>query len=325
MSRHRVASICVASALLALPAAAQEPLDAIRAERVHIAGLLADQAAYCVARRDTQHVAFHGCVDWHSATHGVWALIAYTRFTGDRRHESLIRDALQPAKLEAEAKLLASQPAFEMPYGRAWFLRLAIEHEELYRDGTTLALGDLAAESLLAYYQQSPPDPFLTDYDSASWALANLLDYARFRKRADIAAAATDMVGRHFQTPEARCDHDGRGFMSTCLNWARLVSKVAPRDAYRRWLAAFMPRGRLPMPVQPHSPHAFGMNFSRAWSLWDIAAASGEPAYVVSYARHFKAGFEPHSNWNGDYLRVGHWVAQFGMFALRPLLVEDRK
>jgi hypothetical protein len=67
------------------------------------------------------------------------------------------------------------------------------------------------------------------------------------------------------------------------------------------------------------------MNFSRAWSLWDVAAASGEPAYRVAYARHFKAGFEPHSNWNGDYMRVGHWVAQFGMFALRPLLVENRK
>ena len=67
------------------------------------------------------------------------------------------------------------------------------------------------------------------------------------------------------------------------------------------------------------------MNFSRAWSLWDIGVATGEPAYAVSYARHFKAGFEPHSNWNGDYSRVGHWVAQFGMFALRPLLAEDRK
>lgn len=324
MTRLRVVSICVASALLALPAAAQNPLDALRADRVRMAGLLADQAARCVARHDTQHVAFHGCVDWHSATHGVWALIAYTRFTGDRRHEALIRDTLQPANLEAEAKLLADQPAFEMPYGRAWFLRLAIEHEELYRDGTILALGDRVAESILAYYRVSLPDPFLTDYDSGSWALANLLDYARFRKRADIEAAVTDMIGRHIYVPYSYCDHDGRGFMATCLNWARLASKVAPREAYKKWLAAFVP-SRLPAPVKPSTAHSYGMNFSRAWSLWDIADATGEPAYRVSYASHFKAGFEPHSNWNGDYSRVGHWVAQFGMFALRPLLTEDRK
>jgi Protein of unknown function (DUF2891) len=324
MSRLKAASICVASALLALPVAAQDPLDAIRADRVRIAGLLADQAASCVARHDTAHVAFHGCVDWHSAVHGVWALVAFTRFTGDRRHESLIRDALQPAKLDAEAKLLAGQFAFEMPYGRAWFLRLAIEHEELYRDGTTLALADLAAESLLAYYRQVLPDPFVADYDNASWALSNLLDYARFRKRTDIEAAVTEMIGSRFQAPFSYCDGKDSGFMATCLNWARLVSKVAPREAYKKWLATFMP-SRQPVPVKPSSPHAYGLNFSRAWSLWDIGVATGEPAYSVSYARHFKAGFEPHSNWNGDYMRVGHWVAQFGMFALRPLLTEDRK
>jgi hypothetical protein len=82
---------------------------------------------------------------------------------------------------------------------------------------------------------------------------------------------------------------------------------------------------RQPVPVKPSSPHAYGLNFSRAWALWDIGVATAEPAYFVSYARHFKAGYEPHSNWNGDYSRVGHWVAQFGMFALRPLLAEDRK
>ena len=325
MIARQAGSICVVSALLALPAAAREPLEAIRADRVQIAGLLADQAAYCVARRDSDHVAFRGCVDWHSAAHGVWALVAFTRFTGSRRHEALIQDALQPAKLAAEARLLADRPSFEMPYGRAWFLRLAIEHEELYHIGTTLALGDAAAASLLAHYRRWPPNPRLADYDSASWALANLLDYARLRKNTDVEAAATEMVARRFQTADARCGDDGRGFMSICLNWARLVSKVASRDVYRRWLAAFMPPDRVPPPVLPRSPHSYGMNFSRAWSLWDMAAASGEPAYRVGYARHFKAGFEPHSNWKGDYMRVGHWVAQFGMFALRPLLVEDRK
>lgn len=325
--RRRAVSTFAASALLALalPAAAQEPFDAIRAGRVNIAGLLANQAAYCVARRDTQHVAFHGCIDWHSATHGVWSLVAYTRFTGDRRHEPLIRGAMLREKLDEEARLLTRRPDFEMPYGRAWLLRLAIEHNELYRDGVALTIGDVAAASLLAHYRQSPPDPRLPDYDNASWALANLLDYARYRKMADTEAAIVEIVGRHFQTPGARCADDGRGFMSICLNWARLVSKVAAPEVFRTWLAAFMPPDRLSPPASPRSAHSFGMNFSRAWSLWDLFAASGEPGYRTAYARHFKAGFEPHSNWNGDYMRVGHWVAQFGMFALRPLLAEDRK
>lgn len=327
---RRAVSICVASALVALallrPVAAQDSLlDKARVDRTRIAGLFADQAASCVARRDTDHVAFHGCIDWHSAVHGVWSLVAYTRFTGDRRHEPLIRATLQRPKLDAEAALLAAQPRFEMPYGRAWLLRLVIEYEELYGDGLMLPIGDLAAASLRQHYRGGQINARLPDYDNPSWALANLLDYARFRKQPDIVRDVLEHIRTSFAPTLGICYDDSRGFMAICLNRARLVAKAMAPDEFKAWVANFVPANRLPPPVEPQSAHAYGMNFSRAWSLWDIAAASGEPAYRAAYARHFKAGFEPHSNWNGDYSRVGHWVAQFGMFALRPLLAEDRK
>jgi hypothetical protein len=34
---------------------------------------------------------------------------------------------------------------------------------------------------------------------------------------------------------------------------------------------------------------------------------------------HFNNAFAPASNWRGNYMAVGHWVAQFGLFALQPL------
>ena len=55
------------------------------ADTPHWLDLLAVVPAAYVARRDTEHPAFHGCVDWHSACHGVWALLAYQRATGDAR------------------------------------------------------------------------------------------------------------------------------------------------------------------------------------------------------------------------------------------------
>jgi len=40
---------------------------------------------------------------------------------------------------------------------------------------------------------------------------------------------------------------------------------------------------------------------------------------LEAYVAHFNNGFAPASNWRGSYMAVGHWVAQFGLFALQPL------
>ena len=47
--------------------------------RKEIARALVEPIRVGVARKDTGHAAFHGCMDWHSAVHGVWALTAYAR------------------------------------------------------------------------------------------------------------------------------------------------------------------------------------------------------------------------------------------------------
>src|SRR6516165_5107779 len=96
-----------------------------------VASELARQVAFCSQRNDTDHPAFRGCVDWHSAVHGVWALIAYQRATGDAQYSPLVTSILNADALRAERAHLVRSPQFEMPYGRAWFLRLAIDHERL--------------------------------------------------------------------------------------------------------------------------------------------------------------------------------------------------
>src|SRR6201997_5783107 len=96
-----------------------------------IAGDLARQVAFCSQRKDTDHPAFKGCVDWHSAVHGVWALVAYQRATGDAQYAPLVASILDSRALAREREHLRQAPMFEMPYGRAWFLRLAIEHRQL--------------------------------------------------------------------------------------------------------------------------------------------------------------------------------------------------
>jgi hypothetical protein len=52
-------------------------------------------------------------------------------------------------------------------------------------------------------------------------------------------------------------------------------------------------------------------------------AISGRADVAKAYAAHLDRGLTPASNWRGTYDVVGHWVAQFEMFAIQPLFGPD--
>jgi len=290
--------------------------------RKDIAFALSEPIARCVVRTDTAHPAFHGCVDWHSAVHGTWALVAYTSMTGDARYEPIIRSLLTPEKIAAERLWLRQNAEFELPYGRAWFLRLGIEHERHYRDRRLTAMADDVAASLLAHYTRNPPEPRAASYQNASWALINLLDYYEFRGHADLAANVRRIIAGAFLEPDETCSlkNDRNGFMAVCTNWAWVASKVVSRTDFPAWMRRLVPQGELPVPVtDPSTDHEHGLNFSRSWGLLELYAVTGDAGFVDSYVEHFNATYGQRANWDGDYRAVGHWVAQFGMLAVQPL------
>jgi hypothetical protein len=283
---------------------------------------LARQVAYASQRQDTGHPAFNGCVDWHSAVHGVWALIAYQRATGDAQYSSLVASILNRAALCAEREDLARSPQFEMPYGRAWFLRLAIDHHRLTGTDDLLGFADEVATSLRDHFRAGGVERLSGAYASASWASINLIDYARHRHLAELEAEVAGWIRKGFIEAGPKCGYDRErgGFMAICTNTAALVARVLDRDSYAVWLDAFVTDNGLPSPiVRATSEHEFGLNFSRAWGLWDMYAASGRADVARCFAEHLDRGLTPASNWRGDYMVVGHWVAQFAMFAMQPL------
>ena len=291
-------------------------------EKDAIAHDLARPIAACVVREDTNHPAFHGCVDWHSAVHATWALIAFTRATGDTAYVELIKGVLEEEALDRERRLLRENPAFEMPYGRAWFLRLAIEYERAFDSDLLVSLADEVATSLREYYMRHVPEPFTRDYGNASWALINLYDYAEGRGDRATAQFVERQVREHFVTVGEPCPlrAEGSGFMAVCTNWAWIVSKFLEREMFVTWVSSFLPE--LPAPiVSPTTAHQSGMNFSRAWGLWELFSVTGSPQYANSFADNFLISFVDKRSWNGSY-RVSHWVPQFGMFALMPLFGE---
>lgn len=278
--------------------------------------------AECITKSDSHHALFHGCINWHSSVHAMWSLIAYTRATNDDRYKPLIDRLLDISKMEDERKLLADHGSFEMPYGRAWFLRFVIEYRRYSQTDLFKCFGDQVAESLVQYFKKNPPDPCSKSYDSASWALINLLDYGFETKNIHFATFASDRVRKYFINKKGSCENTEKEpeFMAVSTNNAWLVSKVLPREQFIEW---FKPRKAIIQNLKPitspRTSHEFGKNFSRAWGLWEIYSITGDIEFASSYARHFMTTYSDIRNWKEDYQKVGHWVPQFGMFAIQPL------
>ncbi len=322
----RYAAIVIAVFLGCAPPLAGEldspALKSFGQKRAALALELSKPIADCVARSDTGNPVFHGCVDWHSAVHGVWALSAYTWATGDQRYRPLIEQLLRAPLLAQEKEHLDRDLMFEMPYGRAWFLRLAIDYKKAFGSSALDAFADDVAQSLVAYYSWRDPKPTDVAYQSATWALINLYDYGVSRNRADLVGFVEEKTRSLYMSEAAACplrrvEIETREFMAVCSNWAWLVAKVASPEEFSAWLAKFLPASVAMEPIsESSSVHQRGLNFSRSWGLWNLYRKTSDPRFLDLYLQHFQKTYDSPQDWKGSYREVGHWVAQFGMLGL---------
>lgn len=300
---------------------------AFQSEVPHWLALLAQVPARHVLRHDTNHPAFHGCIDWHSACHAVWALLAYRGQSGDAQYDGIVDGILLPSKLAAEAADLAARPQFEMPYGRAWFLRLALE-DRLVTGSTRLTFmaRDVAA-SLTAQYRTRMTDPFAREYANPCWALINLLDYAAVEGRGDIADivrdAAVGMAAFLDRLPTQGEEDGWPDFMAVTPMFCELLVRSGAATASEVMDKAGARLLALKPVTEPRKAHHYALNFSRGWALLALAEASGSEALLAGALDHIEANLHRPSWWRGDYRSVGHWVPQFGIFALQRAMRQN--
>jgi len=281
-----------------------------------------DLIAAAVRRRDTRHSIFHGCYDWHSAVHGHWALLRIARVTGEARFVEQATAALVPDRIAVEAKLLRDQPGFEMPYGRAWLLRLAIEHAAIGSTGLR-AMADEVAASLVDRYRLSAPSPASREYASGSWALVQLAAYAATTSDAELGAFVQHEIAANFldagDVPGFADDRANPDFFSPRANWLYLIAMTQPRATLDRMLAAAALDEAVLAPIDPirREAHHYGVNWSRAWMLHRLALLyPDEPLYRRAFDAHVAVGVRDHERGVGDYMAYGHWVTQFAVYAL---------
>lgn len=300
---------------------------AFLSEAPHWLDMLATVPAAHVQRHDTIHPSFHGCIDWHSACHATWALIAYQGLTGDARHQPVADAILMPGKLAAEAADLAARPDFEMPYGRAWLLRLALEDRQVTGSTRLTFFAREAAASLMTHYRANPPEPFSREYANPCWALINLLDYAKVEGRGDIVQfareSAVGMLPLLDRLPSAAEEDAWTDFMAVTPNFCELMVRAGAADAATVMAKAGGRMLALKPITEPQRPHHYALNFSRAWSFFALFEATRDARLLDAYLDHMDLSLSHPSWWRGDYRAVSHWVPQFGIFALQRALRHE--
>lgn len=301
--------------------------ERFEAERAAHLAALAAVIQDSVQRRDTHWPVFHGCYDWHSAVHGVYALHVIYRLLGDEQSLQIADSLLTKQAIAAEQAILESGgPPGECPYGHAWLLVLAVERAATTRRSDLDGLGALAARELAAWLGGLAQSEWLAamqadDYGNLSWAVLSLW---RWAQRCSDTALAAEMVG-HAQRlmlyddrlPLCRDAQTAADFFPPALLRVLTILTVLPAERTSAWLTDFLPAALPLSPIRhPASAHQGGLNFSRAWGLWALWQASGELRWRELYVSHIETHMAQPQYWAENHVWFRHWVPQFGVHAI---------
>lgn len=286
---------------------------------------LANIISASIKRKDTDSPVFCGCYDWHSAVHGHWALLRLSVALDDRPLRQLVLDSLDVDLLSQESALIVADTSFEMPYGRAWFLTLALEMEKCCDDYRLRPLADVIAESLLAHVCVDANVNTL-EYSNHSWALIQLFKWYCHTQQEEEKQKIIVIVADKFLVHDLGCSfssdsHPSSGFFSLFGNAICLVSLTQDSATLNRFLQ-LNPISDVDLaPIIPKSCHHLGMNWSRATALRCLAeegtlSLRDRGRFARACITHWVAGMSEFEQHSGRYDTYDHWVPQFAVYAL---------
>lgn len=278
----------------------------------------AHSAKHCIQQTDTSFPVFHGCIDWHSSVHGHWALLRAYRETQNKLFLQNVLSSLKMNGMEMELAYLKTNPSFEMPYGRAWFLKLMVEYEVVTGKRDFRYFSDYVAKTLLNYILAQPFDPSKREYESLSWAAVNLVQYYKHIGDSGKIELIKELIAPSLEKKiSLNADRYSTDFFSQWGNWAYLLSNILSQKDFANWLdmQKITPTQLHPI-TEINSNHHLSMNYSRAWSFWSVYKMTGLLEYKDAYRTAIDSGLSVHSKYKNRYHAYGHWVPQFGIYAI---------
>jgi hypothetical protein len=221
---------------------------------------------------------------------------------------------------------------YERTYGWAWLFKL----DEALRDmdfpksmilqENLKPLVDLLSEKFIEFLDKLNYPIRVGEHNNIAFGMSFAYDYA---KKYD-AKLAAKIEGKAIQYFINDCDcpltwePGGFDFLSPCLQEASMMMKVLPEKEFKKWLKDFMP-GFEKNPAKFLEPaivtdrsdgklaHLDGLNFSRAWCLFEMGKALNNQKMIDLGVQHFNYSYEKMDS--GEYAGA-HWLASFALYAL---------
>ena len=285
------------------------------------------------------HPAFYGCFDWHSSVHGHWTLGTILNEFPDfqYRDEILVKlnKNLTSENIHKEIEYFNDKhnKDFERTYGWAWLFKL---DEALRESGFSRSeilhknlspLVELLSSKFIEFLDKLNYPIRVGEHNNIAFGMSFAYDYAK-KYDAKLAAKIEEKARQYFMN-DCECpltwEPGGFDFLSPCLQEASLMMKVMPEKEFRKWLKHFLPgfeknpaKFLKPAEVTDRSDgklaHLDGLNFSRAWCLFEIGKALNNQKMIDLGIDHFNYSYEKMDS--GEYAGA-HWLASFALVAVK--------
>ncbi len=288
------------------------------------------------------HPAFYGCFDWHSAVHGHWSLVSllkqFPNLDKAEQIKTMLLENMSAENIQNEVQYFYGRynRSYERTYGWAWLLKLA---EELHTwddptartlEANLQPLTDLIVKKYLEFLPKLFYPIRVGEHPNTAFGLSFAYDYAVTLEHTEL-QQLIEKRAKDWYSDDVNCplewEPSGFDFLSPCLEEAALMKRVLPTEEFTAWISAFMPSLSDPSftlevgVVSDRSDgklvHLDGVNFSRAWSLNEIARDLPEYEHLNNIAnQHMNYSFP---NLVGDSYEGGHWLGSFAIYALNSI------
>lgn len=284
------------------------------------------------------HPAFYGCFDWHSSVHGHWLLVNLLRhFEGLKRSDEAVRilnENITPENIEREVAYFNApgNGSFERTYGWAWLLKLA-EELRLWKNELAIRLTrslrplvDLIINRYLEFLPKLVYPLRNGTHSNTAFGLSFAFDFAEFTQNRELKSLIAERAKSFFwkdKNAPIQWEPNGYDFFSPVLQEIELMRKVLDQKDVLYWIEGFLPQlfernfDWQTAEVSDRSDgllvHLDGLNFSRAWCLWNLANDFGQFEHLRSLGeKHYQ--YSINKIVDGDYMGE-HWLATFAVYA----------
>ena len=277
------------------------------------------------------HPSFYGCLDWHSAVHAHWMLVRILRkfpeIPGAGEIRGVLDDHFAKQAIAAEVAYFGqpNRKDFERPYGWAWLLELQAEllgwPEGKQWAAQVQPLADAVVKAFESYLPRLAYPIRTGVHPNTAYALSMVLDYARATHDEKLAGLARERARTYYGKDTGaplKWEPSGEDFLSPSLEEAALMAQVLKPPAFVKWSGKFLPDLKKLKPARvsdrtdPKIVHLDGLNLSRAWCLYKLAAALPKKrAALRKLADQHAQATLPHIE-SGSY-EGEHWLATFAV------------